>query len=205
MSTEPKPTSHLSFPTIQTRKKRHHTKQKTDNTAIWFQPRPGRSKSCLWQVLAENKDLHEKCTFRASSPLLPSSRGAIIANPLFAQLTTVRWMGRTSFVLQLLFLLPPDWGNRALLSATFLWFQWMKHRFGLDSASLLCWWQLFYTQGQLRDSSCFFDKFKNLLLLLRLLIQTFVNPLCLLICRHTVIITRNKWRSLIVSILRPTW
>ena len=36
MSKNPKPTSHLSFPTSQTRKKRHHTKQKIDNTAIWF-------------------------------------------------------------------------------------------------------------------------------------------------------------------------
>ena len=152
----------------------------------------GHSKSWLWQVLVENVHLLKKCTFMASSPLLASSHGAIIANPLFAPLTTVRWMGRTSFVPRLSFLLPPDWGNRALLSAKFSWFQWMKHRFGLDSASLLCWWQLFYTQGQLRDSSCFFDKFKNLLLLLWLLIQTFVNPLCLWIRRRTVIITRNE-------------
>ena len=131
------------------------------NTMYWTAQ--GHSKSWLWQVLVENKDLLKNCTFRASSPLLASYHGAIIANPLFASLTTVRWMERTSFVLWLSFLLPPDWGNRALSSATLSWFQWMKHRFGLYSAFLLCWWQLFYTQWQLRDSSCFFVKFKNLL------------------------------------------
>ena len=38
----------------------------------------------------ENDHLLKKCTFRASSPLLASSHGAIIASPLFAPLTTVR-------------------------------------------------------------------------------------------------------------------